>query len=317
MYQVIGNTVRIDRQDWDEAGLSDAHLWNDRRSGKVKIFGRGENSNIEFNIRTIGSQRLRKLGLEIKQDSVEKTYFNIAIDMNARQYYDKFRKPNGQPLESDTIFEYTNCASILNALKERKLEIEHNRKGYGLKRISKSDMWSKLLELYTAKAIDYRCRQFGNVRYFEKLFKRYLKDGYSALISGKIGNDNTRKVSRSMENLLLSLYRRTDKPFIEQVYNDYVAFTNGEKEIFDRETGEVFNPEDFCDYEGNPTEISVATVWNYLKDVVNFTSIYADRNGNFDYTNTLRPKNYRKTGQFSLSKISMDVGMQNTRHFAV
>jgi hypothetical protein len=125
-------------------------------------------------------------------------------------------------------------------------------------------------------------------------------------LSGKIGNDNTRVVSHSMENLFLSLYRKSDKPFIEHIYNDYIDFVNRKIEYYDKTTGEVFIPENFRYKDGKPIEVSKATVWNYLKDVVNFTSIYADRNGNFDYMNTMRPKNYRKAGQFSLSKVSMD-----------
>jgi hypothetical protein len=53
-------------------------------------------------------------------------------------------------------------------------------------------------------------------------------------------------------------------------------------------------------------EVSTATVWGYLKDVVNETSVYADRNGNFEYANKKRPKQHRKPGRFTLSKISMD-----------
>ncbi|KAA6310533.1 hypothetical protein EZS27_038177, partial [termite gut metagenome] len=75
--------------------------------------------------------------------------------------------------------------------------------------------------------------------------------------------------------------------------------------FYDKMTGEVFRPEDFRHKDRAP-EVTVATVWNYLKDVVNETSVYAARNGNFDYSNAKRPKHHRKLGQYSLSKISMD-----------
>jgi hypothetical protein len=79
----------------------------------------------------------------------------------------------------------------------------------------------------------------------------------------------------------------------------------GEKELFDKGTGEVYNPEDFR-YKGRPLTVSKPTVWNYLKDVINETSVYSDRNGNFDYVNKFRPKNHRHMGKYSLSKVTMD-----------
>ena len=36
------------------------------------------------------------------------------------------------------------------------------------------------------------------------------------------------------------------------------------------------------------------------------TAVFADRNGNFDYTNLRRPKHNRTVGRYSISKISMD-----------
>ena len=167
-------------------------------------------------------------------------------------------------------------------------------------------MWQQMFELYTKSALEYNCRQFGNVRYFERVFKKYCKDGAKSLLSGKIGNDSTRVVSRRMENLFLALYRTTDKPFAEQVYEDYIAFVRGNVEIYDKETGEVFDPKEFRDKNGRPIEVSKTTVWNYLKKAINLTAIYEDRNGNFDYTDKMRPKNYRKRGQWTMSKITID-----------
>ena len=52
--------------------------------------------------------------------------------------------------------------------------------------------------------------------------------------------------------------------------------------------------------------MSESTIREYLKDPVNYTSTYSDRNGNFDYVNKMRPKHKRKLGRYTLSKISMD-----------
>ena len=75
--------------------------------------------------------------------------------------------------------------------------------------------------------------------------------------------------------------------------------------MYDKETGEVFRPDDFR-HKGRTLELSQATVWAYVSQAMNTTAVYADRNGNFAYQNTLRPKHQRKLGNYSLSKISMD-----------
>jgi hypothetical protein len=117
-------------------------------------------------------------------------------------------------------------------------------------------------------------------------------------------------VSVKTENLLLSIWRTHDKPFVNRVHELYTQFIHGTQVFFDKDTGEVYRPEDFThiDKKGNkkPLDISIPTVWNYIKDVVNETAVYADRNGNFDYVNSKRPKHHRKLGKYSLSKISMD-----------
>lgn len=307
MYQIEGNTVRINRRQWHEAGLSDTQLWNDSRNGKLRICGRGEDSCIEFDTDKIKYDRLKKLGLKISDDSkVSQERIFVDIDPDIRAFFDNYRKPNGQPLSLEEVLEHTNCASILKNIKEQKDSVENARKGFGVRKMPKGEMWRQMFELYTKSALEYNCRQFGNVRYFERVFKKYCKDGAKSLLSGKIGNDSTRVVSRRMENLFLALYRTTDKPFAEQVYEDYIAFVRGNVEIYDKETGEVFDPKEFRDKNGRPIEVSKTTVWNYLKKAINLTAIYEDRNGNFDYTDKMRPKNYRKRGQWTMSKITID-----------
>jgi hypothetical protein len=105
----------------------------------------------------------------------------------------------------------------------------------------------------------------------------------------------------------MALWRGQEKPFVGEVARLYGEFVRGEKEFFDKSTGEVFRPEEFRYGDtARRQEISEATVWNYLKDVVNETTVWGDRNGNFEYVNSRRPKHRRKLGLYSLSKVSMD-----------
>ena len=306
MNQSEVNVVRVSRRAWAEAGLSDTQLWNDSRRGKLRICGRGEESTIEIDPQSVGWSRLKSLGLSLREGEAKQERLRIEIDEESKAFFERYRKPNGEPLEADKVREHTACASILRCIERHRQEVEANRRKYGVRRLSKAQVWEELLRLYGRAAREYRCREIGNVRHFERVLKRYCKEGAKALISGKTGNDNGRVVNRKIENLLLALYRMKDKPFVEEVCEDYNDFLRGRIEVYDKATGEVYQPADFRDRDGNPLEVSKTTVWRYLKDIANYTAVYQDRNGRFDYTNTMRPKHYRRIGEYSMSKITVD-----------
>ncbi|MDR3327078.1 MAG: hypothetical protein LBT04_02935 [Prevotellaceae bacterium] len=148
-----------------------------------------------------------------------------------------------------------------------------------------------------------------NARCFENSFKKYNQQGYIGLVNKNIGNDNTRKVSKDTEKLLVSLYgginKGDEKPFVEDVHKEYTSFLRGKKEFFDKETGLVFVPQDF-------KEISVGTVWNYVKHIPNIAATKSKRDGWFNNNNNFSPKHERKRGEYSLSKVTMD-DVQMTR----
>jgi hypothetical protein len=239
-----------------------------------------------------------------------KPIYSVEIDTAAREFYSTYGETTGYRLAPEKITEYTHRASILNAMKEglrRQLEA---RAKSGLK-LKMCDFYKERLKWYMNMAEVYNIPLIVNERSLERVFKAYLSEGYTSLINKNIGNDRTRKVSVSAQRLIVSLWKMNNKPFVRDVHALYIDFVYGRKQLFDKETGEIFRPQDFMytpksGDESRPLDISESTVWNYLKDVVNETAAYASRNGNFDYINSRRPKHHRKLGQYSLSKISMD-----------
>lgn len=307
MYQIIDETKCITVEDWEKAGLSYQQFRMDSQRGYLKIYRRGIRGNTLIDVKSIKRpDRLQVIERaygsvgNIKNTSI----YNVELSTEARQFYLEYTKPDGSPFDSATIESYTNKASLFEALKKG-LELQTIAMAKAGKRVRMGEWYQLALDFYKENQSTYPCSDITNVRSFERAFKQFLNDGYISIIHGLVGGDNARKVSVKMENLLLSLWRTHDKPFINRVYELYVDFISGSKELYDAETGETFRPQDFS-HKGRAVEISEATVWNYLKDVVNQTAVYADRNGNFDYSNKMRPKHTRKLGKFSLSKISMD-----------
>lgn len=307
MYQIIDDTVTITVNDWLEAGLTINQFQHDSKRGYLKIFRRGINGNTLIDVKSIRRvDRLRKIEDRFGriEEKSRRGIFAVETDTKAREFFTQYLKPDGSHLDDEQIERYTNRASILEAIK-RGLTIQLNARAKANARLKMGEFWELAANYYMEQTETYPCDPIKNARVLERVFKEYCNGGYASIIHKNIGNDSARVVSVSLENLLLSIYRNNNHPFVNEVHRLYLEFISGDKELFDKETGEIFRPQDFR-YKNRGMEISVATVRNYLKNVLNNTAIYMDRNGNFDYVNKMRPKHTRKLGQYSLSKISMD-----------
>jgi len=308
MYKEFDNTLTISVNDWCDAGLTKNMFEHDSKQGMLSIYRRGLNGNTLIDVKSIRRpdrlNALERVYGKITDAKSNNLIFNVEIDTKARSYFTTYSKPDGSPIEPNRIEEYVNRASIFNGL-EKGLKQQIAARAKSGSRLKMGEFWADAADWFLNQTEKYPCQAIGNSRSLERAFKEYLKDGYETLVHKNVGNDAARKVSVSIEKLFLALWRTNDKPFVGRVHELYLEFVSGSKELYDKNTGEIFRPQDFC-HKGRAMEVSVATVWNYLKDVVNGMATYADRNGNFDFTDKVMAKKHRKPGQFSLSKISMD-----------
>ena len=308
MYQYINGNLAISVNDWMEAGLTYKQFNHDSHDGLLEIARRGINGNTLIWVSSIKRpDRMRAIEAALGKAHVEQSdIYEVTVNTEARAYYSQYAKPDGTRLDNETVERLTMKAM------RRGMERQQAAKARAGKKLNKGEWLKDMLAWQTRQCLNtdgaaYGARPYTNTRSLERAFKAYLSDGFDSLLSGKLGGDNARKVSRKVENLILALWRTNDKPFVARVFELYNEFISGTRELYDTETGEAYDPKE-TDAEGRPifVELSQATIWNYLKDVVNTTAVYADRNGHFDYQNALRPKHHRKVGQYSLSKISMD-----------
>ncbi len=311
MYQIIDGTMCVSVNDWCAAGLSSRLFHFDSQNGDVSIYRRGLHGNTLIDVRSI-KRPDRRAAIEAKFGPIDgvggvgavKEVYEVVLSQGAREYYSAWRGGDGQPMETGMVRGLVGKASLLESL-QRGLQEQRAARAKCGKKLVMGEWYSNAMVWYNDHADAMGASLYNNVRSFERVFKSFCKEGYASLISAKIGNNNARKVSVKMEGLLLALWRGNGKPFVTRVWELYNEFAAGEVDLYDAESGEVYRPEEFR-YKDKALEISEATVWSYLKDVMNTTAVYADRNGNFDYQNKMRPKHVRKLGQWSLSKISMD-----------
>lgn len=224
------------------------------------------------------------------------------IDAKAREFYTRFRFDNGDALPPEHIQEYTVNASIIEAVMRAMEDATFMRKAMKAGPVN----WGEL-----AGAISYYQAEFGHTlpvssNRFKKRVNDFKANGYESLISRKFMNQNRRKVTYDIERLLLSIDAQPEQPFNTTVWEQYNLFVQGELELYDPETGEVLNPADFTDKDGNPLVLSPATVANYLNNPKNKALRGKLHMSQWDFNNAYRPYHLRSIGEYSLSKVSLD-----------
>lgn len=228
------------------------------------------------------------------------THFHV--DAKAREFYTKFRFENGESLPPERIQEYTVNASVIEAVLAVMADRVLMRKAMKGGPVNWGEMCG---------AISYYQSEFGHTlplsaNRFKKRVHDFKAHGYESLISGKFLNQNRRKVTYGIERLLLAIDAQPEQPFNTTVWEQYNQFLQGDLELFDPDTGEVLNPADFTDKDGNPIVLSPTTVAAYLNKPANKALRAKLHMSQWDFNNSYRPYHLRHAGEYSLSKVSLD-----------
>ena len=268
--------------------------------------GRGLGGYVLVEIATMPLRFQERIKLkygEMKEDILRNWFIgHYHIDAKAREFYTRFRFDNGDTLPPEHIQEYTVNASVIEAVLRAMDDATFMRKAMKAGPVN----WGEL-----AGAISYYQAEFGHTlpvssNRFKKRVNDFKANGYESLISRKFMNQNRRKVTYDIERLLLSIDAQPEQPFNTTVWEQYNMFVQGDLELYDPETGEVLNPADFTDKDGNPLVLSPATVANYLNNPKNKALRAKLHMSQWDFNNAYRPYHLRSIGEFSLSKVSLD-----------
>ncbi len=230
----------------------------------------------------------------------------IKPDPKAAQYFSLFTKPDGLPLDEEAQIAYRTTAEIYNALSALMTELRSFRTSRN-HRFIKKDFFIKAAEAIEDLPTSYTHTIRGlHYRSLQRNYKKYKKLGYPGIIHGGVGNTNSLIRNELIDRLVISLYCAKNKPYANWVHEDYIRFVTGQIDLVDRRTGELFNPADFEDKNGEPLYLSYGTIWNIIQDPQYQPVIAQYRSGSLEYSSTQRPHAHRHAPHFSLSKISMD-----------
>ena len=225
---------------------------------------------------------------------------NYEIDQNAVAFFHD-RGQTGLDLTEEKVAEYVTNASVLNTCIRL----------YRRAKESKPMMGEKYNWAMMANVIETLREKFGHnlpasTLRFRKKVNEYMECGYGCLISGKFGNQNTRKVDFRTERLVVSLSAMPNKPFNTDVHEMYEMFVTGELDVADLETGELFDAADFADKNGEPRSLSASTIANILNKPENRLLVAHAQMSFSTFLHEEMPHVHRHGGDFSLSQVTMD-----------
>lgn len=143
----------------------------------------------------------------------------VVMDDLARQHYEAYEYLlNGIPtrLKPELIEEYTLNASVIGSLLRirEKMEVETKMKGN-----PKRNLWQPLLDTSEAIREIYPHTLPPSMSRFKDKIAKFKKEGYASLISKKVGNSNTLKLTIEAQELLIAM-KRSRKP----IYTDQQLF---------------------------------------------------------------------------------------------
>ncbi len=227
---------------------------------------------------------------------------NYEIDQAAVAYFANWRaKYDLGGATDEHVKEYVANASVLNAC----IRLYNNAKDIHKTMGLKYD-WSMMAQAVEGYRMKTGHTLPGSMLRFRKKVNEYQKEGYACLISGKFGNQSARKVDYKTERLVLSIHVLPNQPYGSDTHEMYISFVCGELDVFDLETGELFNPDDFTDKNGDPKALSESTIRNILNKPANQLLIEKKRRGWSEFYHEQMPHMHRHSGEFSLSQITMD-----------
>jgi len=290
--------------------LTESNYKYHKSAGNFVTHGRGGNGNgvlIEFDSLPDNLQeKVRaKYGADLHKHIAKLPLAKMVVtDYKAANFYASHVKNGGGHLPLELQQRYQRQAEWLNMIQ---MLLDDKRALKDTLNISIDTFWEYVIDLHQVdRPVNPVLPKTKDK--LRKLLVRYKENGYASLISKKFGNQNTRKVSPKIENLMLSLWDMVHNPTPAEVCRLYKQFINGTVKVVDThpETGgEMLNPQDFF-VKGEPYALAQSTVAYYLNKPAAQVAVNARRLKKLEFVTGYRPYVQRLAPQFAFSKITMD-----------
>ena len=252
---------------------------------QVQKGGNGRQMLVNFD--TLPKEIQDSIGDPRKLDHALLKYWEINAEA-VRYYTYIFQFEDGTPLKMEYQEEYITNASVLIALKHlRDYKLSKWKTKTGLNR----NLWEELLSFNDVLEKIHGRRHTLELaeQPFVRKFKEFLQTtesgqltaessyNFESLVSKKFKKQLAKIMTDEMEKVLNNMFAgREHKPTKTQVAEEYNAFLNGEVDIINDETGEIYDSTDRKKFK----PLSESSIIAWLGKWENIIGTYAKRSGN-------------------------------------
>lgn len=263
--------------------------------------GNGRKLLIDFD--SLKPEVQNAIGDPRRTDNPLENYFEF--DADAVRYYARFKR-SGNSLEPDEQERYIINASVMKAvIKLEQARIQERIKLRGSIRGITATLVKDVENFNNTLKVKHEVSH--NLPASEKQFKKVLNackaDLYYPLIKDPEGGktNNARKVDDKTEMILNGLFKnQLHKPTPTEVARNYDSFLNGYAEVYNQDTGELYNPKDF-------KTLSNATIISYINKWENKLATHKARSGDRQvYMGNFKPHHQMEMPTLAGSIISID-----------
>ncbi len=267
---------------------------------RLQVGGNGRKLLIDFDSLTEVIQDA--LGDPRKTDHPLEPFFEW--DSEAPIFYSKFKRA-GARLKPEEQERYIINASVMQAV----LKLEQARIA---ERINKRKSCAGVVESlrYDVESFQNHLRAKHKVEHtlpvsirFKSLLKEFRDNGHIAIIKDPngTGKQNARKVFEREEMILNGLFKnQLHKPTPSEIARSYDTFLNGYAEVYNQDTGELFNPKEF-------PKLSKGCIISYINKWENKLSTHKARSGDRQvYLGNFKPHHQMDLPTLAGSIISID-----------
>jgi hypothetical protein len=308
-YLYSNNVVAVEQDElvpkfWNVLGTLQKELkrYEQKNFGIKRLQLGGNGRKLLINFDTLPAHIQDTLGDPRKANHPLEPFFEF--DADAVRYYGKYKR-SGSSLKADEQEKYIINASVMQAvLKLEQARIQERIKLKGsIRGITETLRLDVISFQNSLKVIHQVEHNIPTSLRFKDLLKDFKTDSYLALIKDPngTGKQNARKVDETVEMLFNALFKnQLHKPTPTEVARNYDAFLNGYAEVYNEDTGELYDPKNF-------KTLSNATIISYINKWENKIATHKSRSGDRQvYMGNFRPHHQMDLPTLAGSIISID-----------
>jgi len=259
--------------------------------------GRGRQMLVVFN--SLPNEVQEGIGKPDRIDNPLEKYYQT--DASAIDYYGRYERA-GTALKPHEQARYVTNASVLRAamlLEAERISARHTTKGVRGSILKDVIHFNGILQ----EKYDTQHNLPHTLRHFNDTLNHFKKDSYYSLIkdpngTGKQGRRKADDLSIAVLNGLFA--RIKHKPTAKEIYSLYDAFLSGYVEIYDTETGELYDAKDF-------KPLARRTVTDYLAQWENRIGTHKLRSGDRQkLQEKYKPHHQLEVSEYAGSLLSID-----------